>query len=256
MAVVEYEKQGHLVTVTLNRPERLNSIDLEMLTGLRDAWRRYQDDDDAWVAILTGAGRAFSAGADKSWFTRALQGEDSVGIFLHEISKDLYWSGRLDKPTIAAANGHVIGGGLDLFLRADFRVAGESATFQLPEVERGNVVILWDNLPYAIAAEILAGFPLAAERAYQVGVLNRLVPDDQMLDAAQKLAEALLAKPPLPLYHGLKILRDVKGGGMTISRNLLNHFTTSLSKELAQTEDYQAAVAAFLEKKKPTFRRK
>ncbi|MBI5441084.1 MAG: enoyl-CoA hydratase/isomerase family protein [Deltaproteobacteria bacterium] len=256
MSVVEYEKSGHLVTITMNRPEKLNAIDPEMLLGLREAWRRYQDDEDAWVAILTGAGRAFSAGADKSWFARALQGEDSVGIFLAETLKDPYWSGRLDKPTVAAVQGYAVGGALDLVLRADFRVAGESATFQLPEVERGNVIILWDNLPYAIAAELLAGFPFTAQRAYQVGVLNRLAPDAGVMDAARELAEGLLSRPPLPLHHGLRILRDIKNGGTTISRNLLNHFTTSLSKDLARTEDYKEAVAALLEKRKPTFRRK
>jgi E-phenylitaconyl-CoA hydratase len=256
MSVVEYAKSGHLVTITLNRPEKLNAIDPEMLDGLRAAWQRYQDDDDAWFAILTGAGRAFSAGADTGWFSRALGGDDSVGIFLKTILKDPYWSGQLDKPTIAAVRGYAIGGALDLVLRADFRVAGETAKFQLPEVERGNVVILWDNLPYAIAAEMLAGFPISAERAHQVGMLNRVVPDDQVLDAARELAEELLSKPPLPLYHGLKILRDMKNGGVTISRNLLSQFTTSLSKELAGTDDYKEAVAALLEKKKPTFWRK
>lgn len=256
MAMVEYAKKGHLVTITMNRPEKLNAIGPEMLTGLRDAWSRYRDDDDAWLAILTGEGRAFSAGADKSWFSRALEGEDSVGIFLDTILKDPYWSGELDKPTIVAVNGLAVGAGLDLVLRADLRVAAQSATFQLPEVERGNVVILWDNLPYAMAAEMISGGLLTAERAYQVGMLNRIVPDGEVPDAAMEMADSLLSKPPLALYHALKILRDMKNGGTMISRNLLNHFTTSLSKELARTEDYKEAVAALLERKKPTFRRR
>ena len=256
MTLVEYRKKERLVTITLNRPEKLNALSRELLEELRGAWLRYRDDDDAWVAILTGAGSAFSAGADKSWFAEALDGQDSLGRFLDAVLRDPYWSGELDKPTIVAVNGYAIGAGFDLVLRADLRVAGESATFQLPEVERGNIVPVWDNLPYAITAEIVSGFTLTAQRAYDVGMINRVVPDEQLLDAATELAEALLSRPPLVLQHALGTLRERKNSGALVSTNLLRLYTTAVSKELTKTEDGREAAAALLEKRKPVFRKR
>lgn len=256
MAIVEYEKRGnHLVTVTLNNPDKLNAFDMEMTIALREAWIKYWNDDDAWIAILTGRGRAFTAGADKSWFDMALQGKDSVGIFLNLISKDPYWSGRLDKPVLTAVNGFAIGTGLDLVLRSDLRIAGESAWFQQPEVSRGNIMVFFDGLPNAIAAEMIAGFRIPAKRAYDVGMINRVVADDKVMDATMEMAEELLTRVPLALHHALKILRDVKNAATVIPRTMMDHYTTVLSKELMKTEDFREATAAFLEKKKPVFKK-
>ena len=256
MSLVEYKKKNRLVTITMNRPDKLNALNPEMLTALSESWIRYRDDEEAWLAIFTGAGKAFSAGADKSWFEKSLEGQDSLGIFLSSINKDPYWSGTLDKPTIVAVNGYAIGAGLDLVLRADLRVAAETARFQQPEVERGNIVIFFDNLPCAIAAEIISGFVLTAQRAYEVGMVNKVVPDDRLMDAAMEMAEELLSRPPLALYHALKILRDMKNAATLVPRHLINHYTTELSKGLTKTEDYKEAVAAFLEKKKPAFKKR
>lgn len=256
MSLVEYKKKNHLVTITMNRPDKLNAINTDMFTALREAWIRYRDDEDAWLAIFTGAGRAFSVGADRSWFVKSVQGEDHLGIFLNTINRDPYWSGTLDKPTIVAVNGYAIGAGLDLVLRADLRVAGESATFHQPEVERGNVVIFFDNLPCAIAAEMISGFKITAQRAYEVGMVNRIAPDDQLMDVAVEMAEELLTRQPLALYHALKILRDMKNAATIMPRHLINHYTTELSKGLKKTEDWKEGVAAFLEKKKPVFKKR
>lgn len=257
MPTVEYEKrENHLVVITLNRPEKLNAVNEELLADLREAWQRFQGDDDAWLAILTGNGRAFTAGADKSWFEKSLQGYDSLGIFFETISKDPFWSGTLDKPVIAAVNGFCVGFGLDLVLKTDLRVAAESVWFQQPEVARGNVVLFFDNLPGAMAAEMVSGFKISARRAYETGMINRLVPDDQVMDSAVEMAEALLQKTPLALYQALKILRDLKNAGQVVPRRLLDHYTTSLSKELTRTEDYQEATAALLQGGKPVFKKR
>lgn len=256
MSLVEYEKKNHLVIITMNRPDKLNAINPDMLTALREAWIHYRDDEDAWLAIFTGAGKAFSAGADKIWFEKWLEGQDSLGIFGNSIMKDPYWSGTLDKPTIVAVNGYAVGAGLDLVLRADLRVAAENARFQQPEVARGNIVIFFDNLPCAIAAEIMSGFVLTAQRAYDVGMINKVVPDDKLMDAAMEMAEELLSRPPLALYHALKILRDVKNAATVVPRHLIDYYTAELSKGLTRTEDHKEAVAAFLEKKKPVFKKR
>jgi crotonobetainyl-CoA hydratase len=261
MNLVEYAKKNHLVTITMNRPEKLNALDEGMLAGLREAWIRYRDDEDAWLALFTGTGRAFSSGADKSWFARALQGEEFLWPFVNTIAKDPYWSGELDKPTIVAVNGYALGAGFDLVLKADLRVAAESARFQISEVQLGGVLILWDNLPYAIAAEMLSGNMLTAKRAYEVGMVNRVVPDDQLNDAAMELAEELLSRAPLALYHSLRILREMKKASIPVPRDLLSgslisSYTTLLGRELSKTEDWKEANIALLEKKKPVFKKK
>ena len=261
MSLVEYHKKDHLVTITMNRPDKLNALDTDMLTGLRESWIRYRDDDEAWLAIFTGTGRAFSAGADKSWFVKGLQGEDFLSPFVNTISKDPYWNEELDKPTIVAVNGYALGGGFDLVLKADLRVAAESARFQISEVQLGGVLILWDNLPCAIAAEIISGFVLTAQRAYEVGMVNRVFPDDKLMDGTMKMAEELLSRAPLALYHSLKILREMKRAAMPVPRNLIrssliSDYTTLPGKELIKTEDWKEANVALLEKKKPVFKKR
>jgi enoyl-CoA hydratase/carnithine racemase len=257
MAIVEYEKKSsHVVVIVLNRPDRLNAIDEAMLASLREAWTRYGNDDDAWMAILTGAGKAFSAGADKSWFEKTLKGEASPEVFLDLIRKDLYWSGQLDKPVLTAVNGMAVGAGLDLVLRSDLRIAAKSSWFQQPEVEKGTLMIFNDNLPCAIAAEMVAGFRITAQRAYEVGMVNRVVPDKNLIDSALELAEELLTKTPLALYHALKILRDMKNVATIMPRHLIDHYTTLISKDLTRTEDFREATTALLEKRKPVFKKR
>ena len=257
MAVVEYQKKnGHLVVITLNRPGKLNAIDEETMTALRQAWIRYGEDDDAWIAVLTGAGQAFSAGADKSWFEKSLRGEASPDTFLRLIGRDPYWSGWLDKPVMTAVNGPAVGAGLDLVLRSDLRVAAQSAWFQQPEVERGTFMLFSDNLPQAMAAEMIAGFRIDAGRAYDVGMINRLVPDEELLDAALELADQLLSRAPLALHHALKTLRDIKNGGVVAPRRMIDSYTTVLSEKLMDTEDGREAIQAMIDKRKPIYRKK
>lgn len=251
---IEYEKKGHLVTIVLDRPEKLNAIDQSMLEALAAAWLRYEQDDDAWLAILAANGRMFCAGADKSWFERSQRGEDSLGLFLDGIGRDLFWSGRISKPSIVAVDGPVIGAGFDLVLRADLRVASTNATFRMPEVDLGSVVILWDNLPYAIAAEIAVGAEIDARRAHEIGLINRLVPEGCAIDAATKWAEELLAKPPLALQRALGVLRGIRNANSVPPTQLLRNYTTEISRSLSATEDGKESVAALLGRKKPVYR--
>lgn len=252
-APVTYERQGRLVTITLNRPERLNAIDMATLQALREAWQRYDEDADAWLAILAANGRVFCAGADRSWFERALAGEDVLGVFLEATRHDRYWSGRIDKPTIVAVDGPAVGAGVDLMLRTDLRVMAEGASLRLPEVDRGNYMLLWENLPYAVAAEMLTGAALDAVRAHQVGLVNRLAPPGQALAVATAWASDLLDKPPLVLRAALKALRQIRHSHAVPSQEVLRERATADSRTLAASADGREAIDAFVERREPRY---
>ena len=257
MSYVEYEKKNnHIAVITLNRPEKLNALNPEMMADLCKAWIKYSDDDDAWIALLTGKGRAFTCGGDKSWIELAAKGQGGPDVFWKATLKDPYWSGQLEKPVVTAVNGLTIGAGVDLFLRSDLRIAAESAWFKQAEVDRGNIMIFYDNLPCAMAAEMISGFTISAQRGYDVGMINRVVPDDKVMDTAMEMAEELLTRVPLAVHNALKILRDIKNTSTAIPRQMLNHYTTLLSKELIQTEDFKEATSALVEKRKPTFKKR
>ena len=229
---VQYARQGRLATITLHRPEKLNAIDAPMQAALAAAWQRFEADDEAWVAILTGSGRAFCAGADRRWFERIAAGEDGLGEFLAGVNRDPYWSGRISKPTLVAVEGFALGAGLDLVLRADLRVAADDARFQLPEVDLGGVIVLWDNLPYALTAELLAGFPLDAPRAHAAGMINRRAPPGGALAAAQALAAELLAKPRDALREALGLLRELRHANTIPSQDALRARSTEITRRL------------------------
>ncbi len=261
MKSVLYEKADHLVTITMNRPDKLNALSIDMLSELREAWSRYRDDEDAWLALFTGTGRAFSVGADRSWFEAGLQGGDFLGPFIETISKDPYWSGELDKPVIAAVNGFALGGGIELALKADLRIAAESAVFQIIEVDLGGILALWDNLPFALASELMAGRKVTGKRAYEMGMVNEVVADDQLMNAAAAMTKELLSRPPLALHHSLKVLREMRKASVPTPRGLfgnglINDYAVRLGRELVRTEDWKEANTAGPAKRKPVYKRR
>jgi enoyl-CoA hydratase/carnithine racemase len=253
---IDYTRRGHLVTITLNRPGKLNAIDEAMQAELASAWRRYESDDEAWLAILTGEGRVFSAGADKSWFERMQRGEDSAALFLDAIGRDPYWSGTIHKPSIVAVNGAAVGAGVDLALRADLRVADDEASFRMPEVDVGSFMLLWENLPHAITAEMLSGASLSAQRAHQVGLVNRLAPPGTALAVATAWADELLAKPPLVLAGALKMLRTLRNSNAIPPARSLREESSAQSRRWAHSDDVKEAVASMLQRRKPAYRRR
>src|SRR5881227_2811274 len=187
MAVVETERHGHILVVRMNRPERLNALNLEMRTRLAEAWTEFRRDDQLDVAIFTGAGRAFCAGEDmKESLARGTPGGVRPAI------EDPFMTGALEKPVIAAVNGYAMGGGFMLVERTDLRVAAKGAIFEVSEAKRwllggynhGHLA----NLPYPIAMEMALGFRFTAERFYEIGFLNRLVPQTELIPAAMSMA--------------------------------------------------------------------
>jgi enoyl-CoA hydratase/carnithine racemase len=199
---VLYERDGHVATITMNRPDSLNAINGAMRQGLNGAWTRFLDDTEAWVAVVTGAGRAFCAGADLK------DGAGAVGTWpgsFWEIptlnSLESGW--EIWKPTIAAVNGPCVGYGLTGALACDFVMAAESASFAYPEVTLGVPTIvgalrLPPRVGWSDAMELLlTGDPIDADRAHEIGLAWRVVPDGELMDQAHDFARRLTRGAPL-----------------------------------------------------------
>lgn len=197
-----YERDGHVATITYNRPEALNAVNGEMREALDEAWTRFREDDDAWVGIVTGAGRAFCAGADLK------DGKGSTGTwpgsFWEWPTITTFESGmEIWKPTIAAVNGPCIGYGLTAVLACDFVLASDRATFAYPEVTIGVATIVGAlRLPSRVAMSdalelLLTGDPIDATRARDIGLAWRLHDHDDLMHEARSLAERLCRGAPL-----------------------------------------------------------
>jgi enoyl-CoA hydratase/carnithine racemase len=201
------ERDGPVLIVTIDRPRRGNSFTLDLLSRLWDTWDAFERDGDLRVAVLTGSGRIFCAGRDLDELRAADDGEGLVA--LRPASAPAEWLPRLlpatRKPTIAAINGAAVGGGWGLAQRCDLRLAGESATFSLPGIEHGVsvgnfLVELARLIPPAIAMELAqTGCSISAQRAFDIGFLNRVVPGDELRPAALSLAHELASRNQLPL---------------------------------------------------------
>jgi (E)-benzylidenesuccinyl-CoA hydratase len=199
---VLYDLEGHIATITYNRPEAMNAVNRDMRRGLNDAFGRFRDEDDAWVAIVTGAGKAFCAGADLRDPAGAVG--DFPGSFWERPTLNSFESGwEIYKPVIAAVNGHCIGYGLTLVTWCDFVLASDRATFAYPEAALGIPAIVGAiRLPLRIswsdAMELLmTGERIDAATAAQIGLVWRVLPHDSLLDAARELAERLTKGAPL-----------------------------------------------------------
>ena len=222
MSKVLYEKRGRIAVITLNRPEVLNAVDDELDEALWRAWAEFDADDGVDVAIITGAGRAFCAGADlKTWLPKwehanMMDLRRNVGRgFGGGITRGQH---RIYKPIIAAVNGHAIGGGFEIALACDFRIAAESARFASFEVRRGlhqgdgGIVRLVAIAGLAVALDLaLTGRIVDAHEAYRLGLVNRVVPDGQLMDAAEELAGRLLENSQQAIRSAKETILDVTG---------------------------------------------
>ncbi|MEZ5232694.1 MAG: enoyl-CoA hydratase-related protein [Acidimicrobiales bacterium] len=212
MAVVDYERQGFVALITLNRPEARNALNPEVVCRLADIWQEVAADDAVRVAVITGTGTVFSAGADLGRLitltTRARQPEDDYDrrVLAEKGLADraILRSSDLDKPIIAAINGTAVAGGCELVQGTDIRVAADTARFGVQEVQRalfpggGSSVRLPVQLPYAVAMEwLLTGELVSAARAYELGFVNRVVPVEQVVPEAMTIAERIAANGPI-----------------------------------------------------------
>ncbi len=260
MAIL-YEEKDRVVTITLNRPEAMNAIDPETQNELIDAWIRFRDDPEAWVAILTGAGeKAFSAGADlKKLIPQAFaagaggrgRGHNDYG--LGGITRGL----EIWKPMIAAVNGHALAGGLEQVLACDLRVAAEHATFGLTEVRwaimpgAGGTQRLPRAVPLCKAMEmILTGETISAREAYRIGLVNAVVPLPELMPTARRWAQTLCERGPLAVRAAKEAV--LRGLSLPLPDGL--RLETFLSGTLRGTEDAVEGPKAFAEKRKPAFK--
>ncbi|MBN9077305.1 MAG: enoyl-CoA hydratase [Rhizobiales bacterium 65-79] len=251
----DLDKAG-VATITINRPERLNAMDAEHYAGLSEAWIRVRDDSTVRVAIVTGAGgRSFTTGADIKSFVAAPPGLQQMWLTQKEqlLNRGL----EVWKPVIAAVNGYCLGGGMTLLMATDIRLAAPHATFSLAEVKRGVVAgnggtqRILSQLPYAIGMEmLLTGEAIDAETAARWGLVNRVVPMEELMDAARQTAARIAANPPLAVQAAKELA--VRAREMPLSAGLrLEQITNRM---LQFTEDAVEGPKAFAEKRPPAFK--
>jgi crotonobetainyl-CoA hydratase len=252
---VQLSRQGRVAIMVMDRPEARNAMNMEMTAQLDAAYQQLAEDDDVWVVVLTGAGdRAFCAGQDLKEVGRRAQSAAPPrpsggfgGITQREFAK----------PLIAAVNGFALGGGFEICLACDLIVAEEHATFGFPEVKRGifagagGLVRIGHRLSMAQALELaMTGEPLSARRAFELGLVNRVVPSGQAVHAAVELANVICAAAPLSVRLSKRVIRASLAQG----EEELFALQAQLGAELRQTEDYAEGPRAFVEKRAPQWK--
>ncbi len=296
---IHYEHDAdHVVLITIDRPETRNAADMEHFKLLREAWDRFRDDDQAWVAIVTGVETSFFSGADlKTYIPQitklsqaiAAGGRDEIdGYRLDDGTKAVLRNYELHKPVIAAVNGFCTAGGMEMLGGTDIRIACPEAQFAVMEPKRGlfagggTTVRLPRQIPWSFAMEfLLCADLIPAERAFGMGLLNAVVPRDELLDVARAYAKRIVANAPLAvqatkqsalsgLYHDEQEIKIARSGMRRIAEalddgnaakplllQLAKDLRTAFEREAATasqifaTEDAKEGPAAFAEKRPP-----
>lgn len=243
LSTIEYEKKGAVAFVTLNRPDKLNAMNAQMHDELAWAWANVRDDPEVKAAILSGNGRCFSAGADLSGGVTETYSYD--GKF-----PDISQTQAMYKPIISALHSHVVGYGMWIALDTDFRIATEDVTFWLPEPQWGIATIPagWfpKAMPWAIASELLLfAERVGAQRAYEVGLVNKIVPKDQLMAEAERLANRIVELSPVAV-QGMKELM-VRGNSLDYAD--IDRITGEVQNRVMNSEDRKAGSRAFVEKR-------
>lgn len=251
---VRTDLDGRVLTIVLDRPDALNAIDLDMLQGLSDAIRRFEEDDSLWAAIITGEGKAFCAGADiGTTITRLM---DDPRNNPYSAPPTPMRGQEITKPLVAAVNGVALGGGLEVALACDIRIAAENARFGAPEVKLG-LIPGWGGtqrlprqIPFAVAAQmVLTGELIDAQQALSCGLVNAVVPAERLQDEARAWADKLCAAGPLAVRAAKRAMRQSLNGpldeGLEAEQQLFN--------SLAYTSDVREGMAAFREKRLANF---
>jgi enoyl-CoA hydratase/carnithine racemase len=256
-----YETREHVALVTLNRPERLNAITIAMLEALTAALKRAESDPDVRVIVLTGAGRGFCSGLDLKEAAEgkgiggALAGPGGVG---HMGTRDLptVVLHQLDTPVVCALNGAAAGYGLDLALGCDVRLMARSAKLAPVFAKRaiipesGGTWYLPRLVGWATACEIgFLGDEIGAERALELGLVNRVVADDDVLPEALRWAEKIAANAPL----ALKAMKRLYRHGLSEDFEAHSHHVLMQLMLLFRSTDFQEGVASFIERRPPRF---
>ena len=256
-AAVLFEVSNGVATITLNRPEQMNAINAELSAGLMESLKQVRTRDDVRVALITGSGRAFCAGADlrsradgpaaASGVAGLFRTDDTVGF--HEF--------ETKKPIIGAVNGYCLGGGFEIALSCDLLIASEAATFGLPEITlgffplAGAPVKLPRGVPRVVANDLLfTGERIDARKAYEYGIVSRVVPPADLMPTAQAMAAKIAGYAPLAVRAMLELVR--RQGNLPEPEAM--RLASTMRWAIGQTNDAKEGPRAFAEKRTPVYR--
>ena len=252
---VLYEKRDQVVVVTLTRPESLNAINRQLRRELAGAILRFDADEDARVAIITGAGRAFSAGRD----LKERAEDNAAGIQARAgdsmTPERIYMWPQTWKPLIAAINGYALAGGWSIAQMCDIRLAAEDARLGITEPRVGLLppfgVILPKLLPMAAVMElVLTAEPISAQRAYEIGFVNKVVPGERLMEEAMAMARLVSANAPLSLQY----FKELVHRGLDMGAQAVTSLTYQAYERLLLSEDSKEGPRAFAEKRVPQWK--
>jgi len=253
MTAVEYESDGHVAVMTINRPEARNAVNGEVAAGIEEAIDRLEADDSLWLGILTGVPPVFSAGADLKEINagRAASLQTARGGFAGITRRDR------SKPIIAAVDGPALAGGTEICLACDLIVASTNAQFGIPEVKRclvaagGGLFRLPRKLPFNLAMELaLTGDPIDAERAYHFGLVNHLCQPGEALAAAKDLARRIEANAPVAVRASRRVIL----AAVTEDEDTGWRLSGEGMAEAMSSEDMKEGLTAFIEKRPPNWK--
>ena len=253
---IEFEKQGPVVVITINRPQAMNAIDLNTHLAFQEIWPRINQDDDIQVVVLTGAGsKAFCSGADIGTFLPYLR-ERAVKELDDGDFCGINRGSPTTKPIIAAINGLAYAGGLEIALACDVRIAVEHARFALPEPRwgviagAGGVTRLSRVLPTALATQmVLTGEPVSAQRALAEGLVSELTSAENLLPRALEIAHSITKNAPLAVRVSLQVIRRGADCGLDAALEL----ERTAFRRVLLSEDFREGIAAFTEKRAPAY---
>jgi len=251
--MIDYEVKGGIAFITLNRPERLNAYTKEFFKEMPEIWKRFRDDDDALVGIISGAGeKAFCVGYDLECGELSLEElkrSPMIVPTMHDI-----W-----KPIIAAVKGYCVAGGFWIASACDLRIAAESAEFGIPEAKWNIFSVLnvpepmYQNLPPAIVLELLfLGERISAKRFYDLGFVNKITPEEEVLDTAIEYAKKICENGPLAVRMDKQIFYKSR----EMDRSQIEELNWELQREILKSGDNLEGLKAYLEKRRPVYKGK
>jgi enoyl-CoA hydratase/carnithine racemase len=250
-----YEKKGPIAYLTLNRPDKLNAMNVTMLEDIANAVEEFESDQSSWVMILSGRGRSFCTGRDVSMFRDRITAPQKT-LPKRTVGPPFLDTIKSGKPVIAAVQGHVLGLGIMLASECTILIASENAQFGMNEVKRSvSGASAWARITQWIPSKIstgmaITGDPISAEVAHTFGLVNKVTDEDSLLLEAEIIAQSINSAPPLAVRATVQAIRNNANNGVNdrVSRNPLTN--------LEKTEDYREAIIAFLEKRSPQFKGK
>ncbi len=262
LKTVIYEKKGRIAYITLNRPERYNAVNPEMTAEMEQVWDDYKNDDEVWVAIITGAGKAFCAGGDLKELSSRYESDGAKSMVGRRSQTERLMAGRWKvspgmcdvwKPVIAAVNGIVAGGGLHFLGECDFAICSENASFTDPHVTSGLVTAietlrLSRRIPMAIVLRMamMGRYErISAQRAYEVGMVTEIVPHDKLMARATEIAEAICKNSP----YAVRMSKIAIAGGLEMNLRDATDLAWYIVEEVNTSDDTKEAIKAFTEKR-------